>query len=147
MKALTISQPYASLIADGEKWVENRRWSTSYRGPLAIHAGKGTQYLDRGELAAYPTGCVVAVAQLAACVLLAGVQDRRRGWLCELGSAGFDADIFLAHEYTEGPWCWVLCDVRKLADPVYCRGAQGLWTVAGLEFGTNLIEAAEAGKE
>lgn len=41
MKALTISQPYASLIARGEKFVENRRWPTPYRGPLAIHAGKG----------------------------------------------------------------------------------------------------------
>jgi len=51
MKALTISQPYASLIASGEKWVENRSWPTGYRGPLAIHAGKGTQYLDRRELA------------------------------------------------------------------------------------------------
>lgn len=50
MKALTISQPYASLIANGEKWIENRRWETLYRGKLAIHAGKGTQYLDRDEL-------------------------------------------------------------------------------------------------
>jgi len=50
MKALTISQPYASLIASGEKWVENRTWATRYRGPLAIHAGRGTQYLSRDEL-------------------------------------------------------------------------------------------------
>lgn len=47
MKALTISQPFASLIASGEKWIENRIWYTSYRGPLAIHAGKGLQYLSR----------------------------------------------------------------------------------------------------
>jgi len=37
MKALTISQPYASLIVSGKKWVENRTWGTSYRGMLAIH--------------------------------------------------------------------------------------------------------------
>jgi len=70
MKALTISQPFASLIASGEKWIENRRWETKYRGPLAIHAGKGTQYLDRAQLAGYPAG-VVAVANLAACFRLA----------------------------------------------------------------------------
>jgi len=40
MKALTIRQPWASLIAAGVKTIETRSWSTSYRGPLAIHAGK-----------------------------------------------------------------------------------------------------------
>jgi len=50
MKALTISQPFASLIASGSKFVENRTWPTSYRGPLAIHAGKGTQYMTRREM-------------------------------------------------------------------------------------------------
>jgi hypothetical protein len=39
MKALTIRQPWASLIALGVKHIETRSWSTRYRGPLAIHAG------------------------------------------------------------------------------------------------------------
>lgn len=39
MKALTVRQPYASLIALGHKLVENRSWSTLHRGPLAVHAG------------------------------------------------------------------------------------------------------------
>lgn len=68
MKALTISQPYASLIANGEKWVENRVWQTSYRGELAIHAGLGLQYLKKRELAKYPNGCVICITKLAACV-------------------------------------------------------------------------------
>lgn len=38
MKALTIRQPWASLIMAGTKRVENRTWSTNYRGPLVIHA-------------------------------------------------------------------------------------------------------------
>ena len=41
MKALTLTQPWASLVATGAKMVETRSWSTSYRGPLAIHAAKG----------------------------------------------------------------------------------------------------------
>ncbi|WP_317633685.1 ASCH domain-containing protein [Lysinibacillus capsici] len=40
MKALTIKQPWATLIALGEKNFETRSWQTKYRGPLAIHAGK-----------------------------------------------------------------------------------------------------------
>uniref|UniRef100_A0A6H1ZM20 Uncharacterized protein n=1 Tax=viral metagenome TaxID=1070528 RepID=A0A6H1ZM20_9ZZZZ len=40
---------------------------------------------------------------------------------------GISVEEFLAHEHTEGLWCWVLKDVRKLPEPVPCRGAQGLW--------------------
>lgn len=40
MKALSIRQPWAWLIAIGAKDVENRTWSTSYRGPVLIHASK-----------------------------------------------------------------------------------------------------------
>lgn len=40
MKALTIRQPWAALIAAGVKTIETRSWPTKHRGPLAIHAGK-----------------------------------------------------------------------------------------------------------
>ena len=38
MKAITLWQPWASLIAVGAKRIETRSWSTNYRGPLAVHA-------------------------------------------------------------------------------------------------------------
>ena len=41
MKALTLTQPWATLIALGQKRIETRSWATSYRGPLAIHAAAG----------------------------------------------------------------------------------------------------------
>ena len=41
MKALTLTQPWATLVAIGAKRIETRSWRTSYRGPLAIHAAKG----------------------------------------------------------------------------------------------------------
>ncbi len=40
MKAITIKQPFASLIAEGLKTYEFRTWKTSYRGKILIHAGK-----------------------------------------------------------------------------------------------------------
>ena len=40
MKAITIMQPWASLIACGAKRIETRSWKTEYRGPIAIHAAK-----------------------------------------------------------------------------------------------------------
>lgn len=41
MRAISLTQPYASLIALGAKKIETRSWRTGYRGPLAIHAAQG----------------------------------------------------------------------------------------------------------
>jgi hypothetical protein len=59
-KALTICQPYAELIARGEKVIENRTWPTSYRGPLLIHAGKSREWLygDGDWLGPLVFGCL-----------------------------------------------------------------------------------------
>jgi hypothetical protein len=38
MKALSIRQPWAWLIVNGHKGIENRSWNTKYRGPVLIHA-------------------------------------------------------------------------------------------------------------
>lgn len=40
MKAITLTQPWATLVALGAKRIETRSWSTSYRGLIAIHAAK-----------------------------------------------------------------------------------------------------------
>ena len=37
MKTLSIRQPWASLIANGIKNIENRSWKTNYRGRIYIH--------------------------------------------------------------------------------------------------------------
>jgi hypothetical protein len=39
MKALSIRQPWAWLIVNGFKNIENRTWRTAFRGPVLIHAG------------------------------------------------------------------------------------------------------------
>ncbi len=40
MKVLTLTQPWATLVAIGAKRIETRSWKTNYRGKLAIHAAK-----------------------------------------------------------------------------------------------------------
>lgn len=84
MKALTIRQPGATLVALSAKRIETTSWSTQYRGPLAIHASKGFTHLDReccqgkyvrrrlheagiNDPDALPLGRVVAVAELVGC--------------------------------------------------------------------------------
>lgn len=120
MKALTICQPYAELIARGEKLIENRSWPTWYRGPLAIHAGKSRAWLgdDDEEAAlhavdvrAIPFGAVVAVAELVDCVRVEDLPDDLQD-----------------NEHANGPWCWLLARVRRI-QPVAINGAQGLWDI------------------
>jgi hypothetical protein len=126
LHALTISQPYASLIADGKKWVENRGWSTPHRGPLAIHAGKGTQYLSSDQLHAYPAGCIVAVAFVCDCMPI----HLLRSSLDKSTEATRDRlQRILEHEHTEGPFCWIFQRVLKLSHPVPAIGKQGIWQV------------------
>lgn len=48
MKALSLWQPWATLIAIGAKQYETRGWSTPYRGPLIIHAAKTKEELMTG---------------------------------------------------------------------------------------------------
>jgi hypothetical protein len=93
MKAITIDQPWASLVAVGAKRYLTMEWPTAYRGPIAVHAGlrdlvgeltsaqinavfrafAGTRHEvahDRpggGYDYVYPYGAVVATAELVGC--------------------------------------------------------------------------------
>lgn len=49
MKALSVRQPWVSLILDGIKDVENRRWSTSFRGTFALHSSSARVRADFDE--------------------------------------------------------------------------------------------------
>lgn len=74
MKALSINQPWAWLIVNGYKAVENRDWDTAYRGEFLIHAGKRIDYsaydfiedmdIDVPPPDQLPTGGIVGKARL-----------------------------------------------------------------------------------
>ncbi len=46
MKALTVKEPWASLIVQGFKKYEFRSWKTNYRGKVLIHAGLSKENID-----------------------------------------------------------------------------------------------------
>ena len=51
-KAISIRQPWAWAIVHAGKDIENRDWSTRYRGPVCIHAAKGMtkdEFYIKGE--------------------------------------------------------------------------------------------------
>ncbi len=84
MMALSIWQPWATLLAAQIKLYETRGWATGYRGPIAIHAAistEGTKLLNYGEKLSIenllycaeiqpcaiddlPRGCIIATAEL-----------------------------------------------------------------------------------
>lgn len=146
MKALTLTQPWASLVAVGAKRIETRSWSTSYRGLLLIHAAKGMPrealeacyddpiwealheadvvpftWLYRSELkAAFPLGAIVGVCDLRDCISTTravGALSAARDER-ERSFGNFDRDRF----------AWYLRNVQRLPEPIPCRGALGLWT-------------------
>ena len=103
MKALSLRQPWASLIADGRKTIETRTWRTHYRGPLAIHASAR----PHGDL---PTGGIVAVAWLYGCRPMEAA----------------DEDAACIARY-DGAYAWLLSDVQPIG-LIPCKGMLGLWT-------------------
>ncbi len=103
MKALSLRQPWASLIADGRKTIETRTWRTRYRGPLAIHAS-ARPYED------LPTGGIVAVALLYGCRPMETTDE--------------DAACIALYD---GAYAWLLANVEPVP-LVPCKGRLGLWT-------------------
>ena len=142
MKALTIHQPWAHLICGPDaklpeglprKRVENRTWSTDYRGPLLIHAGKSTAAMTDlwwERLPGLPLGWIVGAVELLDCIAvrrsqsgrlyLAADDERRHPWL-------------RLHCYLEGPVAWVLGRPLAFAEPIRYRGQQGLFDVTDAE--------------
>ena len=59
MKALSMKQPWANLIASGKKTIETLKWKTRYRGNLLIVSSKKPNI--------EPAGCAVAVVTLVDC--------------------------------------------------------------------------------
>ncbi|MEK3688583.1 ASCH domain-containing protein [Paenibacillus sp. FSL R10-2736] len=82
MKCLTIRQPWATLIALGEKQIETRSWPTSYRGDLAIHAG---MQVDKAICKTEPYQSVLARHGYTADNLPSGVILAPAGWPVAVG--------------------------------------------------------------
>lgn len=124
MKAITIKQPYATLIAEGLKEYEFRTWKTKYRGDILIHAGKGVdkEAMKRFEHLnlEYPSGCIIATATLADCV---EIDDAMKGTLREKN--------FLVYQGTTEATDWhgygfKLENVDKIS-PIPIDGKLSLW--------------------
>lgn len=145
MKALSLLQPWATLVAIGAKQIETRSWANSYRGPLAIHASKAfprdlqdlcemepfRSALARGGYTTpsdLPRGAVVAVARKTGCFYIV----KPNGYGPALWSSASRPPKPVPEEelpfgdYTPGRYGWTLTEARTLR-PIPARGSLGLW--------------------
>jgi hypothetical protein len=124
MKALSIRQPWAHSIIHGGKDIENRTWSTKYRGPILIHAAKGMSCLEYTDANKFVSDTVRDPAAIELCK---GAWTAPRGGI--VGSAIL-ADVVTHSDspWFTGPYGFVLTDVKPLPfRPL--RGMLGLFEV------------------
>ena len=123
MKALTLREPWASLVLEGVKTLETRSWATRYRGELFIHAGSGR--VPRGDahvnelmnLLEGPLhyGLVRARCELVDCVRIDAEYAREVERRAPLN--------YISGDYTPGRYVWVLEGVRAGAPGAGARHA------------------------
>ena len=156
MKALTIKQPYASLIVEGIKDIENRTWKTNYRGRILIHAGKDNliknlkygdditclnnkqlEYINNNkhhdifnkELI---TGAIIGSVEILDCVI-----NHTSIWAenTEISTAWGGVEVIIGKPI----YNWVLANPIKFDKPIPIKGKLSLWE-------TNLEECHICGK-
>lgn len=141
MRAITLWQPYASLVAAGIKRIETRSWSTDYQGPLLIHAAKrpmtptelsiieeisnvlsneeqtAVSSAKRSQLpsiADMPLGAIVAVTSI--------VEIKRTSKVFP-----FDEVEKYCGDWSDGRFAWALDPSFPLSNPLPAKGGQKLW--------------------
>jgi hypothetical protein len=137
VKALSLSQPWASIVVFGPKRIENRPMTPSLYAQarravgttIGIHAAKSYDpgiavEQARRELGLpgerkLPRGAMLATARLAD-VLFYGELQRK------LAAGEVNPD---QERWAFGPLCILLADVVALPAPIPCRGMLGFWTV------------------
>lgn len=149
MKALTLTQPWATLVAIGAKTIETRSWNTNYRGPLAIHAAKTIpgwaaalsvqepfeSVLVQAGISEFPIGCVLATCRLIGVRRMPpsfteAIEHPGWEWVAPSGrefSFPLTEQERAFGDYMILRYAWLLADVQPLPAPVPARGQVGLW--------------------
>lgn len=113
--AISIRQPWAWAIVNAGKDIENRNWSTKFRGPVCIHAAKGMTNREWDEAMdfidkAFP---VPLASQFGRRRSASGSDDAKRGGI--IGVANL-VDCVTSSEspWFFGPFGFVLRDVQPI---------------------------------
>lgn len=144
MRGLSLTQPWSTLVAIGAKKFETRSWGAVPCGWIAIHASKGfprwakdmcrdypfAEVLTKGLPVSHrdyievtlPTGAIVAVVNFDACTPTEKFQSDAWARLLTDQEREFG-------DFGPSRFAWRFAEVKRLPEPIPCKGALGLWTV------------------
>jgi hypothetical protein len=134
MRAISLWQPWASLIAFGEKQYETRHWTTPYRGKLAIHAAKRWTAQEKAVLTWYIQQYPDLIDKfgrqpilLGAIVCVVNLTDVQP---TEITFPRLTKRELSFGNYGHGRFTWQLELVEIFENPIPAKGAQGFfeWT-------------------
>ena len=122
MKALTIKEPWATLIIEGYKAYEFRSWKTKYRGKILIHAGMSLEKENANKFKdynlEYSKGAIIGEAEITDCIFVTKEINEELKKINPLvyGNSG----------HVE-KYAWKLENVKKYDKPIPVKGQLGLW--------------------
>ena len=131
LPALTMTEPWCSLMAEQQKWIETRTWRTTYHGPVALHAASTLpRDLDalcqqehfyealalshfRGGRWTFPVKHVLAIGMLDEVLPTEAIQvsEQERAF----------------GNYRAGRYAWRFSAIYRLNTPLRARGSLSLW--------------------
>ena len=130
MRALTLLEPWATLVVLGKKEWETRSWPTKIRERVAIHASKGFPRKNQDicfeehffkalrrhgvEHSRFAPGCVIGFADILDCLRTEDVRDT------------LTADEIAFGDWSDGRWCYRLGNPETTV-PIPARGALNFW--------------------
>lgn len=126
MKVLSLVQPWATLIALGEKSIETRSWKTNYRGTIYLHAsGKTDRDFLKNDIVQLslkdsdvPNGKIIAKCELIDCI------EMTDEFINQIKK---DKKEYTFGFYEKRRYAWILANIQKLETPIEVKGKLGLW--------------------
>lgn len=129
MKAISLQQPWATLVVLGVKTFETRKWSTNHRGRILIHASKGK---DQGspiwQLPPFkkfiknfddlPFGAIIGECSISYTVETEAIRKKIHG-----------TDEYAFGDYSTGRSAWKLTNPIQYKHPILWRGELSIFDV------------------
>jgi len=137
MKAITLWQPWASLIVQGDKLIETRGYNTNVRGRVAIHAARSDHsgillHIPMRELLFFQEAGVTGAKEPPRGAIVGTVEIVDSLPIEKLKGTKYDTPKERAFgDWSPGRFGWILRNPVLFEKPVPARGAQGFWNWEG----------------
>jgi len=143
VKIISVRQPWAWLIVAGHKDIENRKWRTSYRGRLLIHASQAMEPDDFPMQREWIETCGIVIPEDLPRGAIVGSVN-----LTEVYSDGRDENLLDIYDgkgspWFEGPYGFEMADAVQFHQPIPYRGSLGIREASDANLTGDLFESNE----